>query len=466
MRILFVSSEVFPFSKTGGLADVSGALPKSLVDLGSEILVITPWYRTLQATPPPLWIGDVEVPFDGDFESVGVGTLERDGVRYAFVGHPDYQREELYGYPDDVRRFARFTRSAPQIAARLGFKPDIVHVNDWHSAYLPLVLTHGWHLPKGFAGLPSILTIHNVQYQGSSGIEEVLYWLRLPGAFRHSYLNHFGAANALQAGLGFANRVTTVSPSYAQEITLPEYGYGLDGTLRHIAHKLFGILNGLDTEVWNPQKDPYLVSSYCCNHLEGKVVAKKHLCDKLQLDSDRPLLAVVSRLVEQKGIDLFLAASDELILKGWSLALLGSGDKKLEVAAEQLAAKYPGRMTTYLGYDEPLAHQVYAGADALAIPSRFEPCGLNQMIAMRYGTLPIARATGGLKDTITHEQTGFLFDKASSKDFLETASYAKSLYGTPEWDRLVEHAMRQDFSWQVSAAAYHKLYSATIFPLP
>jgi starch synthase len=466
MRILFVSSEVFPFSKTGGLADVSGALPKSLVDLGLEILVISPWYRTLKATPPPLWIGDVEVPFDGGFETVGVGTLEQDGVRYAFVGHADYQREDLYGYPDDVRRFARFTRSAPQVAARLGFEPHIVHVNDWHTAYLPLVLTHGWHLPEGFAGLPSVLTIHNVQHQGSSGIEEVLYWLRLPGAFRHSYLNHFGAANALQAGLGFANRVTTVSPSYTQEIMLPEYGYGLDGTLRHIAHKLSGILNGLDTEVWNPCEDPYLSSSYSCDKLAGKVAAKENLCKLLQLDSHRPLLAVVSRLAEQKGVDLFLAAGEALIQSGWSLALLGSGDRQLETLAKHLTARHPGHMATFVGYDEALAHKIYAGADALAIPSRFEPCGLNQMIAMRYGTLPIARATGGLKDTIAHEQTGFLFNEATPDDLVEAASVAMNLYSTPKWGHLVRHAMRQDFSWQVSASEYHNLYSATAFPSP
>ncbi len=251
MRLLFASSEVYPFSKTGGLGDVAGALPRALVSLGHEVLVVSPWYRTLAASPAALWIGDIDIPFDGGFVSVGVGTLEQGGVRYAFVGHGDFQRDALYGYPDDVRRFCLFSRAVAQVAARVGFQPDVLHANDWHTAYLPMILADGWHLPPGFPGMPSVFTVHNVQYQGVSDLDETLYWLRLPGALRDSYLNHFGSANAMQAGLGFARRVTTVSPSYAEEVKRPEYGCGLDGTFRHIADKFVGILNGIDVQTWN-----------------------------------------------------------------------------------------------------------------------------------------------------------------------------------------------------------------------
>src|SRR5690625_2949409 len=304
MRVLFVSSEVYPFSKSGGLGDVAGSVPPALARLGLELLVVSPWYSRLRGGAP-LWIGDVDVPFAGGSEPVGVGTLERGGVRYAFVGHEFFRRERLYGYPDDVKRFALFSRAVPQVAARVGFTPDAVHVNDWHSAYLPLVLQRGWHLPEGYPFLPSVLTVHNAQYQGESGLAEVLHWLRLPPELESSYLNHFGRANALQGGVGFADVITAVSPSYAAELTTPEAGFGLEGTFRHLREKLVGILNGLDTELWDPANDPHIPESYDRDDWSGKRAAKELLGRQFGLDSQRPLLAVVSRLVEQKGIDIF-----------------------------------------------------------------------------------------------------------------------------------------------------------------
>lgn len=458
MRVLFVSSEVFPYSKTGGLGDVAGALPKALARLGHEVLVVTPWYKTLRADPTPLWIGDISVPFDGGFSTCGVGTLERDDVRYAFVGHGDFQREALYGYDDDVRRFARFTRAIPQTAARMGFQPDIVHANDWHTGYLPLVLQRGWHLPLGFPGLQSVFTVHNVKYQGDSDLFATLHWLRLPAALASSYVNHFGQANAMQAGLGFAAWVTTVSPGYAEEVQRPEYGYGLDGTFRHIAGKFSGILNGLDTELWNPATDTHLKAPYDADCLERKLLNKEALAARFGL-GDHPLLGVVSRLVEQKGIDLVLAAVPELLLQGWNLAFLGAGEATQEQAVRRAMADHPGRVGGFIGYDETLAHQLYAGADALAVPSRFEPCGLSQMIAMRYGTLPIARATGGLEDTIRHGETGFLFEHADAGGLLWATGQAwRRFQNPPAWRHMMKEAMRQDFSWDASAAAYSALY--------
>lgn len=456
MRILFASSEVYPYSKTGGLADVVGALPGELAKLGHEVLVASPWYAGLSGEP--VWIGDVDFPFDGGNSNAGVGTLESNGVRQAFVGHDDFRRESIYGYPDDVRRFCRFTRALPQVAARLGFAAQIAHVHDWHTAYLPLLLEKAGDLPGSISGVPSVLTIHNAQYQGISAVDETLRWLQLPAAQPAwiEYPLHGHQANALACGLRFAERVTTVSPTYARELLTPEYGYGLENTFREAQHKLEGILNGIDTDVWDPARDPHLPEVYDVNHPGGKRQAKLALCERAGLDPQKPLLAVVSRLAEQKGIDILLAAATELRNQGWSLFILGTGDAELERQVRTLQGS--GILSAQLAYDEALAHLVYAGADLLAIPSRFEPCGLSQMIAMRYGTLPLARATGGLSDTVEQGETGFLFAEPGEQELLSAAAEARRCYGSPEWATMTRQAMSQDFSWKRSARSYADLY--------
>lgn len=462
MRILFAASEVYPFSKTGGLADVSGALPAALTRLGHEVLVVTPWYAGLQASP--FWIGDVEVPFDGRFVAAGIGTLERDGVSYAFIGNPEFSREQLYGYPDDVRRFSLFTRAIPQAAERLGFRPDLVHVNDWHTASLPLVLELGWHLPDGFSGLPSLLSVHNVQFQGEAGLDETIWWLRLPSSARDSWLNRLGGANMLQAGLGHADQVNTVSPTYALEILTPGFGHGLDDSFREIADqdRLSGILNGLDTAVWNPAADPHLPQRYGpADFRQGKRAAKDELSRRFGLDAQRPLLAAVSRLASQKGMDILIDSAERLADQGWSIFVLGSGDDELEDRLQQLAASEQ-HVAVWLGFDEAAAHLSYAAADVLAIPSHFEPCGLNQMIAMRYGTLPLARATGGLQDTISHLSTGFLFDHSTDWSLLGSAELARSMHSGTGFEAMQRAAMQQDFSWEASARRYSRLYSVIV----
>ena len=458
MRILFVASEVYPYSKTGGLADVAGALPRALTRLGLEVLVVTPWYAGLRADPPPLWIGDVDAPFDDGFAPVGIGTLEADGVRYVFVGHDDFRRDAPYGYDDDVRRFARFTRAVPTVVGRVGFRPDVVHAHDWHAGYLPLVLRHGWHLPEGWPGLPSVFTVHNLQYQGVSGLDETIHWLRLPASAKATGMNHFGTANAMQAGLDACDRITTVSPSYAHEIQRPEYGHGLDGTLRHLSAKLTGILNGLDTEVWDPSRDPLLPAPYDADDTSGKTEAARVLRAELGLDEGGPILGAVSRFADQKGIDVLLDAAPALLARGWRLALLGSGDPELERRARALAQAHPGGTGVRIGYAEDLAHRIYAGSDALAVPSSFEPCGLSQLIAMRYGTLPVARATGGLRDTIRHGETGFLYDHADASGLLWAAEEARRTLQGARAAAMRRAAMRQDFSWSRSAETYRALY--------
>jgi starch synthase len=456
VRILFVSSEVHPYSKTGGLADVVGALPAALARLGHEILVISPWYRGLRGRQP-LWIGDVEVPFDGGWCVMGVGTLEAADVRLAFVGHEDFRRERIYGYQDDVRRFCRFTRAVPQVAARVDFTPEVIHVHDWHTAYLPTVLRHGDHLPTGFADLPTVLTIHNAQYQGIAAVDEILRWLQLPQPLAASLTAADGDANALRAGSEAADRLTTVSPGYAEELLSAEFGYGLEDTFRSQRHKLVGILNGIETTEWDPAHDRRLPACYDARDLAGKRSAKLALCRRAGLDPARPLLAVVSRLAEQKGIDVLLAAADTLVEQGWTLFLLGTGEARLEARIRELTGT-GGAIAAELEYDEDLAHLVYAGADALAIPSRFEPCGLSQLIAMRYGTLPIARATGGLRDTIEHGRTGFLFERLSAGEIVGSAGEALRSYGTPAWTEMMRQAMSRDYSWTESARRYQELY--------
>ncbi len=458
MRIVFAASEVYPYVKTGGLADVVAALARALVRSGQEVLVVAPWYRTLRADPPPLWIGDVGVPYDGGIDPAGVGTLEADGVRFAFVGHPDFGRDAPYGYDDDVARFARFARAVPAVAERVDVTPDVVHAHDWQAAMLLPVLAHGFHLPPGWPGAPSVLTIHNVQHQGVGDLDDLIHRLRLPRSVRASGLQWFGRANALQGGIDAATRVTTVSPTYAAEITTPAYGFGLDGTLAHERAKLRGIVNGIDTDVWNPASDPHLAAPYDADDPSGKAANAAAVRRALGLDDGGPLLATVSRFAEQKGIDLLLEAVPALRAQGWRLALLGAGDGDLEAAAQAQAAADPRGVAVRIGVDEGLAHRLYAGADAFAIPSRFEPCGLTQMIAMRYGTLPIARATGGLRDTIRDGETGVLFDAADAGALVAAAGTLRARLADGSADAMRRAAMRERFDWDASAAAYEDVY--------
>ena len=458
VRVLHASAEVAPFSKTGGLGDVAGALPAALAEEGIEVLVVTPWYAELGDGARPLWIGDVEVPYGGSTEPVGVGTLERGGVRYVFVGHEDFSREELYGYPDDVRRFTRFCRAVPAVAARVGFVPDVVHAHDWHAGLLPALLERGWHLPAGFPGRPSIATVHNVQFQGVAPLAHVLHWGRLPLELIGSHLEHEEQANLLRAAVGFADLVTTVSPRYAEELTESAYGFGLETTFRALGRRLVGILNGIDVRVWDPATDRHIAANFGSDDPSGKLACRSALLRELRLADGGPVLGVVSRLADQKGIDLLLDALPSLQEQGWRLALLGRGSTSLETALSAASAAAPERIAVRLTYDEGLAHRIYAGSDALAVPSRFEPCGLSQMIAQRYGTLPLVRATGGLLDTVSNEVDGFVFEAASGRALAAAAAVARERWGTPAWASMQRAAMQHDRSWRASARAYAARY--------
>jgi starch synthase len=464
VQLLHATAEAAPFAKTGGLADVLGALPAAQAGAGHSVLVVHPWYATLRVDPAPFWIGDVAVPFDGGETAVGVGTLDVAAgdafVRFAFVGHDDFRRDALYGYPDDARRFALFARAVPEVAARLGFAPDVVHAHDWHAALVPALVRHAAHLPAVFGRPSTVLTVHNAQYQGHADAADVVRWARLPGE-QADALALRGRGNLLHAGLVSADRATTVSPSYARELLDPAVGYGLEGTFAALGRRLSGVLNGLDDAAFDPAHDPELAAPFGADDLAGKARCTRALEAEFGLQPERPLVGVVSRFADQKGIDLLFAALPALLAQGWNLVFLGAGAPDLEATAAAALVAHPGRVGGRIGYDEGLARRIYGGADALAVPSRFEPCGLAQLIAMRYATVPVARRTGGLADTIDDGRTGFLFEPPTVAGLVGALDRARRAHADRRaWHALRTAAARERVGWTRAVASYDALYRA------
>ena len=442
---MHVASEVFPYSRSGGLGDVLGALPGVQARLGASVGVLSPWYAALDGQPTEVWRG--EVP--GVAGPVRVGELVQGGVRFLFLGLPEFQRPGLY-HPDDVQRFCAFGRGVLPVLEALDAVPDVLHGHDWQAG---LAVAHA-----RLRGLPGAFTVHNLQYQGRWNLPEAASWTGLPdGMFTPEGLEFYGDLNLMKAGLVCAERVTTVSPQYAQEITTPEYGEGLEGVLLRLTleHRLHGILNGLDQERWDPRTDPE-VPRYA--DAGGKAAATAALRAEFGLDA-APILGVVSRLADQKGMDLLICALPELT-RDWNVVVLGGGQPLLTAALDGWA-NHP-RVVFESSMNEPLAHRIYAGAQAFAMPSRFEPCGLSQLIAMRYGTLPVVRETGGLVDTVP-EDVGFRF-AAATPDALATAcrQALTALGDRAEWQARVERAMTLDFSWDGPARHYLDLYGAVL----
>ncbi|MDM7324427.1 MAG: glycogen/starch synthase [Thermus sp.] len=434
MKVLMVAPEAYPLAKVGGLADVVGALPKALGPLGVEATVLLPWHRGLAAGR----VGEVVYPFAGREERAPLGERVEGGVRFLLLGVQGFDRERVYGYPDDAERYLRFALAASQVAR--GF--DLVHAHDWTAA--PLALT---------ASVPTVYTIHNLAHQGLLDPGLFFYWTGLPWSLFHmEALEFFGRVNLMKGGIVFGRAVTTVSPSYAEEIQTPEFGMGLDGVLRRHRGKLFGILNGLDLEVFDPARDPHLPAPYSREDLRGKALAQEALRERTGLGG--PLLAYVGRLDGQKGLDLILRALPRLREMGFRLLVLGVGEAALAQALRRAEEENPGFVRFVEAYDDALARLAYGGADALLVPSRFEPCGLVQMIAQRYGTPPVARAVGGLRDTIEDGHTGVLFQSYHPEGLL---------YGVLRLFRLGPEAlglrgMEKDFSWGKSAEAYLQVY--------
>jgi starch synthase len=453
MRILMVASEAIPFAKTGGLADVLGALPAALSRLGHQVDVVIPRYR-------------------------GISLHETDsgGARFVFLDNPHYfDREFLYGvgnrdYDDNAARFGFLSRGALEWAARTGLRYDIVHAHDWQAGLVPVLLGTIFRGHPTLGGTPAVFTIHNLAYQGLFGPE----WLPALGLGAQlmdvNALEFWGRISFLKGGILFSRVITTVSPRYAREIQTPEFGFGFDGILRSRASDLVGILNGIDYDQWDPERDVHLPAPFSASYLEGKVACKRAVLETYGIPvSDmvmaRPLVGMISRMVDQKGFDLVAAIAERLPALDASFVVLGTGERRYEDLWRGLAARHPERIGARIGFDEGLAHRIEGGADLFLMPSRFEPCGLNQMYSLRYGTVPLVRATGGLADTVrnydprTGEGNGFTFTEYLPAALFGTLRWALDIYKDRDtWRRLQLAGMREDNSWDASARKYVQVY--------
>jgi starch synthase len=473
MKILFVASEGLPFSKTGGLADVVEALPKALVALGHEVVVLLPRYRNTKA-------GGVAAPGltipMGDtlrFPAILNGGVLR-GVRYYFVEDPEYfDREQLYGvsgkdYPDNAERFAEFSRAAIEFCKHV-WMPDVIHCHDWQSALVPVLLRTQYEKDATVEGLAVIFTIHNMGYHGTFP-RETTKKIGLPeNLFKIDAMEFYGRVNFLKGGLVFSDYLTTVSRKYAVEIQTPEYGHGLDGVVRRRADYLTGILNGVDYAAWNPERDKLIAAKYSIKDMSGKLMCKKNLLEVFNLPPEtlsQPLIGIVSRFADQKGFDLIAKVAPDLLAEDLAIVVLGAGEAKYEKVLHDLARKYPEKLSVKIAYDNAIAHKIEAGADIFLMPSRYEPCGLNQIYSLKYGTVPVVRATGGLDDTIeafdpeTGHGTGFKFEAYDGMALLGAIREALAMFrNEPEtWRRIQTNGMAKDFSWQTSALEYAQLY--------
>ncbi len=482
-RVLFVCAEYSPLAKAGGLADVSTALTRYLHRRGDDVRVFLPFHRQIQrsglACLPVEFLQDLTMTLGSHHYSYRILTGAAPGADLPlyFVDCPAlYDRPEIYGTgEDEQRRFLLLTRAALECAQRMAFAPHVLHCNDWHTAFGPLLLKTNYAWDQLFGATRSVLTIHNIGYQGvfaASHADEL-------GLGEASWLLHqqdlaAGRINSMLHGVMYADLVTTVSPTYAREICTPEYGAGLDGFLRARGDSVVGILNGVDYEEWNPEHDPYLPVHYSAGDLLGKGTVKRALAERLGLPA-RPstlMMGLVSRLVSQKGIELLMPVLPDLLRReDCALAAIGTGEPQYEAFFAGLARDFPGRVAFHRGYSEELAHWIEAGADVFLMPSLYEPCGLNQMYSLRYGTAPIVRRTGGLADSVQHYErdtgsgTGVVFDRFDPASLGAALDYALALYREPaHWRRLMANAMRQDYSWQRQGALYIRQYARLVGP--
>ena len=474
MKVLFVASEAAPFIKTGGLADVMGALPKALQALGVEPALVIPNYEGVgeayKNAMETVYEGSMDLSWRNQY--LGVKKLVQDGIPVYFIDNEYYfKRDKLYGYDDDAERFAYFSKAALAMLHYIDFKPDVIHTNDWHTGLLGAYLKEDFMQDPYFQGMKNVYTIHNLKYQGVFGRNIVEDVLGLP--LRLLYIGNIenaGDVNFMKAGMCYADFITTVSPSYAEEITYPYFGEGLEDYVALCAGKISGILNGLDEQEYNPETDPYIPVRFdASNVLLKKPLAKEALQRELGLTVNReiPVLGMITRLVEAKGLDLVMHIMDELMEEQVQLVVVGTGDEEYADALRELAWRHPGSVSVNILFNEGLARRVYAGSDMFIMPSRYEACGLSQMIAMRYGTVPVVRETGGLKDSVinfdkynTPEGNGFSFANFNAHELLFTIKRGLTCYAAkPLWEKVVYNAMHSDNSWNRSAQAYADLYA-------
>ncbi|MDD5045129.1 MAG: glycogen synthase GlgA [Candidatus Omnitrophica bacterium] len=455
MKIAICSSEVVPFAKTGGLADVSGALPLALKKLGHEVIIIMPKYKQV-----------VDSGFK--LKKIGPDVLVSDeiGVKTYFIEHEQFfNRPCLYGektgdYPDNLDRFSHYSRRALELLKEINFKADVIHCHDWQSALVIIYLKNLYNKNNFYAKMKTLFTIHNIGYQGLFPKEEFpklgLDW----SLFNMETLEFYDKVNLLKGGIVFSDAINTVSVKYSKEIQTKEFGFGMEGILNKRKDALFGIINGLDYSIWSPETDKYIFKKFSLEKIEDKYSNKEglqKLCG-LPVKKGVPLFGMVSRLAAQKGLDIFAEGIEEFCKLGVQLVILGTGDIKYHMILEDIVKKYPKVISLNLKFDDSLAHKIYAGSDIFLMPSHYEPCGLGQMISMAYGTVPLVFKTGGLADTVD-EKVGFVFSKYTKTELLDTIKKALAVYkkGVP-WQKLITNDMQADFSWEESAQKYVKLY--------
>jgi len=477
VNILLISPEVSPFAKSGGLADVAGALPRALHRLGHDVRVVLPGYRGIAERFPLAETGlAVEASIDGHRQRAAVRRTLLDEVPVYCLDHPGYfDRAGLYGtpagdYPDNAERFGFFCRAALELPRRLDWRPDVLHCNDWQSGLVPVLLRTTYRDDPFYDGTGSLLTIHNLGYQGLFTYDSLAPLGLDPGLFSVEALEYWGRFSLLKGGVVFADRVNTVSATYCLETLTPDYGFGFDGILRTRGAAYSGILNGLDGHQWDPAADAALVTPYGADTLAGKKECKRALQRELGLaeEPDVPLAAMVTRLDTQKGLDLVEGAWEGLLERGVQFVLLGTGEEKHMRFFAGLKGCQPRQVSINLAFDDAFSRRIYAGSDLFLMPSRYEPCGLGQLIALRYGSIPVVRRTGGLADTIVDpavapaKGNGFTFGEPTPLSLLVALDRALELYRQPQrWQAMVRRGMTQDFSWDRSAQRYIELYRQT-----
>lgn len=472
MKVLFAVSECGPFAKSGGLADVAGSLPKELINLGTDVRVMLPKYGTISEKykKDMKRIKEFTVPVGWRNQYCGIEELQDNGITYYFIDNEYYfKRENLYGFYDDGERFAYFNRAVLESLAQLGFYPDILHCHDWHTAMIPFLLRTEYYKRKGYGLIRTVFTIHNLQFQGIFPKQVLSDLLGMDEqSFQPRYLEFFGNINFMKGALVAADKITTVSPTYKKEIQTVPFGEKLEGLLKEREEDLIGILNGIDEDFYNPEKDPLIFQPYTVTDCSKKAVNKIEIQKffRLPQKAKTPLLVMITRLTKQKGLDLVKCVLREILQEDLQMIVLGTGDYEYEEHLRQAARIYPEKLSVFTGFNEELAHRLYAAADMFLMPSLFEPCGLGQLIAMRYGAIPIVRETGGLNDTVqswnelSGEGNGFSFLNFNAHDMLYTIQRAVSFYHEGEvWETLVKRAMETDNSWAQSAFRYNQLYA-------
>ncbi len=457
MKIVMCASEVVPFAKTGGLADVAGALPLALEELGHEIKIVIPRYKAIQDTKFNIARLSKDISFSVIGKNIKVYFIENEAY---------FNRDSLYGdkagdYKDNLDRFSYYCKRVLGLLKEINFKPDVIHVHDWQASLIPVYLKALYAKDPFYKGIKTMLTIHNIGYQGLFPKEQFpnlgLDW----SLFNVEGLEFYDKINILKGGMVFSDVITTVSPTYSKEIQTKEFGFGLEGVLNNRRSSVFGILNGLDYNIWNPQTDKFIAKNFSVNDPAGKLKDKEDLQSfcKLPLKNDVPLFGIVSRLAEQKGFDILAEAIEKICTMHLQLVILGTGDLKYHILLEEMVKKYPKVISLHLKFDDPLAHKIYAGSDIFLMPSKYEPCGLGQLISLRYGTVPLVFRTGGLADTV-NKDNGFIFNHYSKDDLVKTIKNSVEAFkDKKKWAQLLNRAMKCDFSWEESAREYLKLYA-------